>query len=350
LANWTGTEYNKKENNYQAKNIRLRKILNEVELLLLSDDAFRLTDREIRDRVILLCTGKRREPYFVDWIKECCAELDKPGTRTRYMSVHTHIMEYDKTATFSTISQKWIRGFDLFMRDKGIANNSRAGYLTICGTLCNKAIQAERTDRNPFSSYKRPKHEQTRKRSVGMDRLAEIASKEFTDKKQERARDIFMLTFYLIGINMADLFGAKWEDIKDDRLEYRRAKTGRLYSVLIPAEAYRIIEKYKGREHVLYFAEEKNSANNTTNTINYMLKRAFGDDLTMYWARHTWASVASDLDISKETISAALGHEIGCTTTSIYIDYNIKKVDEANRLVIDALSRAILARQSKDKA
>ena len=59
------------------------------------------------------------------------------------------------------------------------------------------------------------------------------------------------------------------------------------------------------------------------------------DRLSSYAARHTWATIAASLDIPKETISAALGHEIGSRVTSIYIDFDQKKVDEANRKVMD---------------
>ena len=58
-------------------------------------------------------------------------------------------------------------------------------------------------------------------------------------------------------------------------------------------------------------------------------------DISSYWARHTWATIAASLDIPKETISAALGHEIGSPITSIYIKFDQNKVDEANRKVID---------------
>ena len=61
-------------------------------------------------------------------------------------------------------------------------------------------------------------------------------------------------------------------------------------------------------------------------------------DISSYWSRHTWATIAASMDIPKETISAALGHEIGSAVTSIYIDFDQRKVDEANRKVIDALA------------
>ena len=56
--------------------------------------------------------------------------------------------------------------------------------------------------------------------------------------------------------------------------------------------------------------------------------------ISQYWCRHTWATIAAELDIRKETIAAALGHG-GNSVTDIYINFYMRKVDEANRRVID---------------
>mgnify|MGYP000363609098 CR=1 FL=1 len=57
-----------------------------------------------------------------------------------------------------------------------------------------------------------------------------------------------------------------------------------------------------------------------------------------YWARHTWATIAHKIGISKDVISLALGHEFGCKTTGIYIDYDLEQIDKANRKVIDYIN------------
>jgi integrase len=62
-------------------------------------------------------------------------------------------------------------------------------------------------------------------------------------------------------------------------------------------------------------------------------------NITSYASRHTWATLAAELDIPKETISAGLGHNIGSDVTSIYIKFDQKKVDEANRKVIDFVNQ-----------
>lgn len=173
------------------------------------------------------------------------------------------------------------------------------------------------------------------------------------EEHQKRYRDIFMLMFYLIGINAKDLLHAKPSDVYNGRLEYRRAKTGRLYSILIQPEAAEIIRRYKGKGYLLNIMDEYGNYKDFLHRMNDSLRKIGSverkgrggkktvtplfPELSSYWARHTWATIAASLDIPKETISAALGHEIGSAVTSIYIDFDQKKVDEANRKVLDAL-------------
>ena len=68
--------------------------------------------------------------------------------------------------------------------------------------------------------------------------------------------------------------------------------------------------------------------------VGRKLRKPLFPSLSSYWARHTWATIAASLDIPKETIAAALGHG-GNTVTDIYIDFDRRKVDEANRRVLD---------------
>ena len=164
-----------------------------------------------------------------------------------------------------------------------------------------------------------------------------------------------MLMFYLIGINAADLLLARKKDVVNGRLEYQRAKTGKLYSVLIQPEAQAIIDKYAGEgEYLLNVMDTYANYKDFLHRMNLGL-RQIGEverkglggkkertplfpDLSSYWSRHTWATLAAQLDTPKDVISEALGHEYGSSTTSIYINFNREKVDQANRKVIDFLS------------
>jgi integrase len=66
--------------------------------------------------------------------------------------------------------------------------------------------------------------------------------------------------------------------------------------------------------------------------------KAICPELTSYWARHTWATIAYNIGVSKDIISQALGHSNGVQVTDIYIQYDLEKVDEANRKVIDYIN------------
>jgi integrase len=136
------------------------------------------------------------------------------------------------------------------------------------------------------------------------------------------------------------------------RLEYRRAKTGRLYSIKVEPEAMAIIEKYRGRRHLLFFMDNYSSARDYLGHVNRGLK-AIGriegkqgkvlepgpfNEISTYWARHSWATLAYEIGIPVDVIGQALGHsDRSHTVTFIYIRPDQGKVDEANRRVIDAL-------------
>ena len=174
-------------------------------------------------------------------------------------------------------------------------------------------------------------------------------------------RDYFFLMFYLIGINAKDLLLAKKSQIVNGRLEYVREKTGKHYSIKIEPEASELLLKYKGSKFLVEALDHCKHYDNFTREINDALKtigltseeiipdseNLFAKPkivkhitpiipgITTYYARHTWATFAHELDISSDVIAMALGHSPVNRTTFIYIKPDSKKVDDANRKVID---------------
>lgn len=145
------------------------------------------------------------------------------------------------------------------------------------------------------------------------------------------------LIFFLIGINIKDLHTLK--DIENGYVHYRQAKTGGLYSIKIEPEIQVLFDKYKGTESLLCFEEQYKLHTSLMKKINKGLAaiapKIGSIEITTYSLRHSWATIAAELEIPKETIAAALGHSWGNSVTDIYIDFNRKKIDEANRKVID---------------
>lgn len=252
------------------------------------------------------------------------------------------------TLDFEDINYAWLSDFDRFMEISGLSQNTRRIHFANIRAAVNDAYKRELTDADPFRRF-RLKTEKTVKRSMPIEELRQL----FDYPAEPHAvyyRDMFKLIFMLIGINTVDLYGLK-EITKEGRVEYKRAKTGRLYSIKVEPEALEIIEKYKGISALLniadkykdhrYFRRDTNDALRLIGEVKRVGRggkkeyRPLWPELTTYWARHTWATLAADLDIPDATISLALGHSGENRVTDIYIKRNQNKVDEANRRVLD---------------
>ncbi|MBW9277651.1 site-specific integrase [Bacteroides fragilis] len=353
---WTGSEYVRGAENYRAKNIAVRNLKNKVDtFLILLEEKGKLkaiSDKKLKEQIESLLKNQAPvEKRFIDYLDDFVATKEKENTIKLYLETKNRITNFDENCTFDTITRKWLEGFDKWMICNNLKVNSRAAHLRNIRAVFNYAIDNDETTLYPFRKFKIAR-EGTRKRSLSVEQLVTLRDFNCTNQAKEY-RDMFMLMVYLIGINGIDLFDAK--PPINGRIEYRRKKTGRLYSIKVEPEAMEIINRYAGKRYLINTAEVYGG-----NYKSYMATmgrnlRSIGmiqqeDDkrkrtgeplfpeITTYWARHTWATIAAGLDIPKETISEALGHEIGSSVTSIYIDFNRQKVDDANRKVIDYIN------------
>ena len=297
-------------------------------------------------------------PLLRNAFREFISTCKTKGTKAIYLHTLERIEKFTDldTLTFEQIDASWLRRFEAELTGNKV--NTIALHLRNLRAVFNRAIDEEVIPQGmyPFRRFKIRK-EATPKRSLTIDELRTLRDYP-CEQWQEKWRDMFMLVFYLIGINTVDLMGLT--EVRNGRIEYRRAKTHRLYSIKVEPEAQAIIDKYKGDNHLLDFADRYKDHGDFRRQMNAALKKigpmewvknkskknpknnkkqynAMFPNITSYWARHTWATIAASLDIPKETIAAALGHG-GNTTTDIYIDFDQRKVDDANRKVIDFLN------------
>lgn len=286
---------------------------------------------------------------FVKHYEQFMESKTNRGTRGVYKHTLDRIRAFDKNVDnkmLEDIDLKWLTDFEAFCA-KTACKNARNIHLRNIRAVFNNAIDYEITTAYPFRRFKiRP--EATRKRSMAVEELRRLFDYP-VDDYAEIYRDMFRLIFMLVGINSVDLHGLK-SITRDGRIEYKRAKTGRLYSIKVEPEAMEIINKYRGVKGLLCIADRWSDSRNFRHQCNKALQKigqverkgrggkktitAEFEGVTTYWARHTWATIAASLDIPKDTIAAALGHG-GDTVTDIYIDFDQKKVDAANRRVLD---------------
>ena len=282
-------------------------------------------------------------------IAERCISTKEGRTKLVYLHTLSKLRAFagDGPLYIEDIDRVWLHGFDASIGGKV---NSRAIHLRNLRAICNFALDEELTTHYPFRKFK-IRTEETMKKALTVEQMRTIVTMP-VEPWQEEYRDMFWLMFLLRGINAVDLFGATPDQVVDGRLEYRRSKVGTLLSVKLEPEALELIEKYRGKAHLVAPLDRYTNYKDYLRRMDYGLKslgRPTGKrgkilgpgmltKLSSNWARHTWATLCAELDI----ITLGMGHKTaGHETTAIYIKRDMKKVDEANRKVIDYIKGTV---------
>ena len=259
--------------------------------------------------------------------------------------------------------EREIRTKRLMQQGKRVpSNRSLSLYLISIKKLFNEAKKRyNKKDKNlilipnsPFIELEIPKQEATRKRAISADIIKKVWKLPYKDMKKgykatcryNLAKDCFILSFCLMGMNSADLYNAT--EMKGNTITYNRTKTKdrRLdkaqMKVDIPKLAQPLIEKYKDKtgkrlfNFYQYYVDEKGF----NKAINYGLKEIGRlleiDDLEYYAARHSWATIAlNKVGIDKYTVHAALNHvDETMRVTDIYIERDFVNETKANAKVV----------------
>ena len=330
--------------------------LESLKIQLAEEGRFDEDVKVIRELILKDCFGRVEETsvnplgQFVSHFQTFIDSKTNRGTKNTYQHtlnrIHLFDPDIDKKS-FEDINIKWLTNFEAFCA-RTACKNARNIHLRNIRAVFNNAINFELTNAYPFRRFK-IQPEPTRKRAMTVEELRELFAYP-VEPYAEIYRDMFKLTFMLIGINTVDLHRLK-KITRNGRIEYKRAKTGRLYSIKVEPEALAIIKKYKGIDSLLCVADRWSDHRNFSHQFNKALHR-IGEverrgrggkkiitskfpELTTYWARHSWATIAYSIGVSKDVIAQALGHSDGHDTTNIYINEDLGKIDDANRKVLD---------------
>lgn len=308
--------------------------------------------------------GTGNETAFGTFAEKFIARRGKEKTRQVYEMTLRKMGGYCDVGRlrFADISVGWLRDFEQWLGET-CSVNTRGIHLRNIRAVMNAAIDegVVPADLYPFRRFK-IKKEETMKRSLSVGDLRRLRDYP-CEGWQRKYVDVFMLSFYLAGINLVDLMGLPPLGA-DGVIRYRRSKTGVLCQLSVPPEARAIIERYRGERHLLWFGERLkpgaegwhdwlhrfNEGLQKVGPSGYMYVRRKGQcggkqrvkvynalfpELTSYWARHTWATLAAEIDVPDAVIDAALGHRSPCRMADIYIRRDARKVDEAVRRVIE---------------
>lgn len=304
-------------------NIRLEKMLaswtSQIKDLMLELSDRKEADMEVKEiRTILLerllgIVPKKSETEdaskgnFTAYFQNFIDGKENKGTKGVYKHTLDKIRSFDPDVDmkrFEDIDLKWLTDFEAFCA-KTASKNARNIHLRNIRAVFNNAIDYEITTAYPFRRFKiRP--EETRKRSLSVEELRRFINME-VEEYQQFYKDMFLLSFCLIGCNAVDMYGLS-EITSSNRIEYTRAKTHRKYSIKVEPEALEIINKYRGKSKLLCIADRWSDHRNFVHQLNKALKNmgqlervgrggkkirtAAFPELSSYWCRHTWATIA----------------------------------------------------------
>lgn len=287
------------------------------------------------------------EPTLYDAFKAFSSKRPSERTREIYQVTWRKISllyPFAERITLKSITLAWLEDFDERLIARGNNPSTRNLDLRNLRAVIRYAKKHKLMSENPFEDFDMPKS-LSPNRFLSANQLRAFINARL-EPWEEKYRDFFLLSFYLIGINTEDLLHIV--NIVEDRILYTRSKTGKEMSVKVEAEALSIINKYKGKRYLLNILDTYQNTHNWTAKVDSELKKIASriglPPITIYWARHTWATIAyNDLQVHADTITDALGHQPDTNkVTHIYIrKRNSLKVDEANRRMIDYVHNAI---------
>lgn len=243
-----------------------------------------------------------------------------------------------------------MENYEAHMKNKGIVPNTTSFYMRILRATYNRAVEKEMIEqRNPFR-HVYTGIDKTVKRALPLAIIKKIKSMDLKlNKSMDYARDIFMLSFYLRGMSFIDMAYLRKSDLKDGFITYRRRKTDQLLIIEWTNEMQAILDKYQKNPTQYLFpiikstgANERNQYRNAGYNINQALKKvakkaSVNIPLTMYVARHSWASAAKAKGIPVSVISEGMGHDSEATTQIYLASLDTSIVDNANSIILKAL-------------
>lgn len=271
------------------------------------------------------------------------------GTRKGYRGHYRCITAFmEENTLLERINHLTLAGLNKFMLERGYTANTRRDKLVFIMVLINFAERCRYAvpQYNPFIGYDLPAQE-VRQSWLSVDEVRRIRDVECPKRSVEICRDVFMLSYYLGGINVVDLLSVDFNECKRN-IHYIRSKTknkpklNKFVEFAIPDEAKPIIAKYKGGDGRLFFGDFHNR-----NRLHYLFTEhmkslaeiAGVKDLIFYSARKSFAQHAFQLGVSESVVDYILGHRVDKVSTALYsyISVTPKQASDAVRMVLDNL-------------
>lgn len=297
-------------------------------------------------------TGHRLFPFMESVIAQLKA-LGKIRTSETYAATLCSFKRFrrGKDLDFEALDSDTMMAYETYLRNSGVSPNTSSFYMRNLRAVYNRAVEKNLTvQRQPF------KHvytgvEKTVKRAIPIEAIKRIKGLDFSSNPSfEFARDMFLFALYTRGMSFVDMAYLRKSDLAYGILSYRRRKTKQQLFIKWEACMQDIVNKYdtssspyllpiiKPHDNV----DERKQYIYAAHNINRRLKiighrLGLSIPLTLYVARHTWASIARSKHVPLSVISDGMGHDSEATTRIYLASLDTDAVDRANSMILKSL-------------
>lgn len=278
-------------------------------------------------------------------------QMGKQRTSETYRCTLKSFMQFreNRDLLLEDVDSDLMLMYEAHLQNRGLTRNSTSFYMRILRAVYNRAVEKDlTTNRNPF------KHvytgvDKTVKRAIPLKVIRQIKNLDLSlQPSLDFARDMFLFSFYTRGMSFIDMAYLKKRDLQNGMLSYRRRKTGQQLHIRWEKCMQEMVAKYGGDNCSPYLLSilkppyDRNQYKTALYRTNQSLKEiakmiGLSIPLTLYVARHSWASTAKSKNIPISVISEGMGHDSEMTTQIYLASLDNAVVDRANAQILKDL-------------
>ena len=278
-------------------------------------------------------------------------QLGKVRTSETYTATLKSFMAFreNQDVPLDGISSDLMLLYEAHLKARDVRMNTISFYMRNLRAVYNRAVEKGLTPQNNPFRHVYTGVDKTVKRATPIKTIKELKELDLSLKPSlDFARDMFMFSFYTRGMSFVDMAYLKKNDLQNGILTYRRRKTGQQLTIKWEKCMEEIIGKYPNNETDFLLpiikkqGNERKQYDNALHLVNYRLKELsmmlkLQRPLTMYVARHSWASAAKAKNIPLSVISEGMGHDSEVTTQIYLASLETSVVDNANKKILGLL-------------
>lgn len=254
---------------------------------------------------------------------------------------------------FDMIDENLICQYENYMRMANLCRNTTSFYLRVLRSVYNRAVEDGLTKQTTPFKRVYTGVDKTPKRAISLKEIKRIKDLDLSSTPTlDFARDMFLFSFYMRGMSFIDIAYLKKKDLSNGFVVYNRRKTGQQMVVKWEKPMDDIVMKHPNLQSVFLLpiiiredGTERKQYLNRMLLINKYLKRIaelakINIPLTMYVARHSWASIAQAKNIPMKAISLGMGHDNEETTRIYLSSIQTNVIDNANYKILNLLNKS----------